>query len=74
LLYSDSMDAKICVDGRMKEARVLSTEELLRVADQAAALTRRLSRPLWTQPRRRGVLSEIRGSGAPPSLTSLHRV
>jgi hypothetical protein len=37
LLYSDSMDAKICVDGRMKEARVMSTGELLRVADQAAA-------------------------------------
>jgi hypothetical protein len=41
VLYSDSMDAKICVDGRVEEVRDMSTEELLRVADEAATLTRR---------------------------------
>ena len=40
VLYSDSMDAKICVDGRVEEARDISTDELLRVADKAAARTR----------------------------------
>ncbi len=37
VLYSDSMDAKICVDGRVERIRDISTEELLRVADEAAA-------------------------------------
>jgi hypothetical protein len=37
VLYSDSMDAKISVDGRVEEASDLSTEKLLRVADEAAA-------------------------------------
>jgi hypothetical protein len=41
LLYSDSMDAKICVDGRIEKAEDISTEELLRVADEAAAGTRK---------------------------------
>ena len=36
VLYSDSMDAKISVDGRVEEASDISTEELLRVADEAA--------------------------------------
>ncbi len=40
VLYSDSMDAKICVDGRVKETSDISTEELLRVADEAAARVR----------------------------------
>ena len=35
--YSDSMDAKIYVNGRVEEVSDLSTEELLRVADEAAA-------------------------------------
>jgi hypothetical protein len=34
--YSDSMDAKISVDGRIEEDRDISTEKLLRVADEAA--------------------------------------
>jgi hypothetical protein len=38
LCYSDGMDAKIGVDGRVEEARDISTERLLRVADEAAAL------------------------------------
>ena len=33
--YSDSMDAKICLDGRVEEAKDISTENLLRVADEA---------------------------------------
>jgi hypothetical protein len=37
VLYSDSMDARICVDGRVEENRDISMEELLRVADEAAA-------------------------------------
>jgi hypothetical protein len=40
VLYSDSMDAKISVDGRVEEAKHISTEELLRVADEAAARVR----------------------------------
>jgi hypothetical protein len=36
VLYSDSMDAKISVYGRIEEASDISTEELLRVADEAA--------------------------------------
>jgi hypothetical protein len=40
VLYSDSMDTKICVDGRVKETSDISTEELLRVADEAAARVR----------------------------------
>ena len=40
VLYSDSMDAKISVDGRVEEAKDISTEELLRVADEAAARVR----------------------------------
>ncbi len=39
VLYSDSMDAKICVDGRIKEAKDISTEELLQVTDEAVAGT-----------------------------------
>jgi hypothetical protein len=38
MCYSDSMDAKISVDGRVEDARDISTERLLRVADEAAAL------------------------------------
>src|SRR5829696_4235979 len=38
VLYSDSMDAKICVDGRVEEAEDISTEELLRVADQVCSI------------------------------------
>jgi hypothetical protein len=37
VLYSDSMDARISVDGRIEENQDISTEELLRVADEAAA-------------------------------------
>jgi hypothetical protein len=40
VLYSDSMDAKICVDGRVEEVQDMSTEELLRVADRAASMAR----------------------------------
>jgi hypothetical protein len=40
VLYSDSMDAKICVYGRIEEASDISTEELLRVADEAAVRSR----------------------------------
>jgi hypothetical protein len=36
VLYSDSMDAKVSADGRVEEAKDISTEELLRVADEAA--------------------------------------
>jgi hypothetical protein len=42
VLYSDSMDAKICMDERAEEMRDISTEELLRVADEAATLKRLL--------------------------------
>lgn len=38
MLYSDSMDAKISVDGRVEEAKDISTERLLRVADEAAVM------------------------------------
>jgi hypothetical protein len=41
VLYSDSMDAKICVDGRVEEARDISTEDLLRVVDRGVAGTRK---------------------------------
>jgi hypothetical protein len=41
VLYSDSMDAKICLDGRVEEAEDMSTEGLLRVADEVAELMRR---------------------------------
>jgi hypothetical protein len=37
VLHSDSMDAKISVNGRVEEAKDISTEQLLRVADEAAA-------------------------------------
>ncbi len=40
VLYSDSMDAKISLDGRVEEVRDMSTQELLRVADQAASMAR----------------------------------
>ena len=35
--YSDGMDAKISIDGRAEEARDISIERLLKVADEAAA-------------------------------------
>ncbi len=38
MCYSDSMDARISVDGRVEEERDISTEGLLRVADEAAAM------------------------------------
>ncbi len=38
MCYSDSMDAKISVDGRVERAQDISTERLLRVADEAAAM------------------------------------
>jgi hypothetical protein len=38
--YSDSMDAKISVDGRLEKVRDISTEDLLHVADEAAARVR----------------------------------
>ena len=38
VLYSDNMDAKISVGGRIEEAEDMSTEGLLRVADEAADL------------------------------------
>ena len=37
VLYSDGMDARISVDGRVEESQDISTEVLLRVADEAAA-------------------------------------
>ena|ERR671917_1622673 len=40
VLYSNNMDAKISVDGRVEEAEDISTEELLRVADETADLIR----------------------------------
>ncbi len=41
VLYSDSMDAKVCLDGRVEEARDISTDELVRVADEAAGRVRK---------------------------------
>ncbi len=41
VLYSDSMEAKVCLAGRVEEAEDMSTEGLLRVADEAADLMRR---------------------------------
>jgi len=38
--YSDSMDAKISVDGHLEEVRDISTYDLLRAADEAAARVR----------------------------------
>jgi hypothetical protein len=35
--YSDSMDAKISINGRAEVTRDISIERLLRVADEAAA-------------------------------------
>ena len=40
VLYSDSMDAKISVDGSVEEVSDISTEDLLHVADEAAARLR----------------------------------
>jgi hypothetical protein len=40
VLYSDSRDAKISLDGRVEEVRDMSTHELLRVVDRAASMTR----------------------------------
>jgi hypothetical protein len=40
VLYSDSMDARISVDGRIEENPDISMDILLRVADEAAAGTR----------------------------------
>jgi hypothetical protein len=37
VFYSDGMDAKISIDGRVEEAPDISMERLLRVADEAAA-------------------------------------
>ena len=37
VLYSNGMDARISVDGRVEESPDISTEVLLRVADEAAA-------------------------------------
>jgi hypothetical protein len=56
VLYSDNMDARICVEGRLEEARDISTDELLRVADRVAAGTRkRYGQPLFTEARRETV-------------------
>jgi hypothetical protein len=38
--YSDSMDAKIYLEGRVEKVKDISTEELVRVADEVAAGTR----------------------------------
>ncbi len=38
--YSDSMDAKISVDGHLEEVKDISTDDLLRAADEAAARVR----------------------------------
>ena len=40
VLYSDSMDAKVSMDGRVEEVSDISVDELLRVADEAMAGTR----------------------------------
>ena len=37
VLYSDSMGARISVEGRIEETQDISTDVLLRVADEAAA-------------------------------------
>jgi hypothetical protein len=41
VLYSDSMDARVCLAGRTEEAEDMSTEGLLQVADEAAELVKR---------------------------------
>ena len=38
--YSDSMDTKVCVDGRLEEVKDISTDDLLRAADEAAVRVR----------------------------------
>jgi hypothetical protein len=38
--YSDSMDAKIYLEGRVEKVKDISTDELVRVADEVAAGTR----------------------------------
>jgi hypothetical protein len=38
VLYSDGMDAKIAVDGRVEEIKDMSTDELLWAADEARRL------------------------------------
>jgi hypothetical protein len=40
VLYNDSMDARVSVDGRIEETQDISMVVLLRVADEAAAETR----------------------------------
>ena len=40
VLYSDSMGARVSVDGRIEETQDITTDVLLRVADEAAAETR----------------------------------
>jgi hypothetical protein len=40
VLYSNNMDARVCLAGRVEEAEDMSTEGLLRVADEAADLMR----------------------------------
>ena len=40
VLYSDSMDAKISAEGCLEEVGDICTDDLLRVADEAAARTR----------------------------------
>jgi hypothetical protein len=40
VLYSDHMDAKVSVDGRVEEVSDISVDELLRVADEAMGGTR----------------------------------
>jgi hypothetical protein len=35
VIYADSMDAKVILDGREEEVKDASTEDLLRVADEA---------------------------------------
>lgn len=39
VIYSDSMDARISVDGRVSEANNASLEDLLAVVDEAAGLS-----------------------------------
>ena len=38
VLYSDGMDARVSADGRVSEARDMSTEDLIRVVDMAIAM------------------------------------
>ena len=38
VLYTDGMDAQVSADGRVSEARDMSTEDLLRVVDMARAM------------------------------------